>query len=101
MHNKDKALLELIQSYFGGIGGFSEWNNKILYRVNSIKDISNVIIPHLSPKAQILKLGGGKRNTPPCLSLFLLSQKRADFELFKLAVELMNKKEHLTSEGLI
>jgi hypothetical protein len=24
LHNKDKALLELVQSYFGGIGGFSQ-----------------------------------------------------------------------------
>jgi len=30
----------------------------------------------------------------------LLTQKRADFELFKLAVELLSRKEHLTIEGL-
>lgn len=30
----------------------------------------------------------------------LLTQKRADFELFKLVIELINRKEHLTSEGI-
>ena len=30
----------------------------------------------------------------------LITQKRADFLLFKLVVELMNKSEHLTPEGL-
>jgi hypothetical protein len=30
----------------------------------------------------------------------LITQKRADFELFKQAVEIMNRKEHLTPGGL-
>lgn len=30
----------------------------------------------------------------------LLTQKRADFELYKQVVDLMNRKEHLTKEGL-
>lgn len=30
----------------------------------------------------------------------LLTQKRADFELFKSVLDLVNRKEHLTSEGL-
>lgn len=30
----------------------------------------------------------------------LITQKRADFELFKMVIELMNKKQHLTPEGL-
>jgi hypothetical protein len=29
----------------------------------------------------------------------LLTQKRADFELFKAVIELMNKGEHLTKDG--
>lgn len=82
LHKKDETLLKLVQSYFGGIGGFSQWNNNILYRVSSLKDINNVIIPHFDKYP-------------------LLTQKRADYELFKLVVGLMNNKEHLTSEGLI
>jgi hypothetical protein len=30
----------------------------------------------------------------------LISQKYSDFQFFKLAVELVNKKEHLNREGL-
>ena len=30
----------------------------------------------------------------------LLTQKRLDFELFKKAVNIINKKEHLTDKGL-
>ena len=82
----DEALLKLVQSYFGGVGGFSQWNNNILYRVSSLKDINNVIIP---PPLR------GQDKYP------LLTQKRADYLLFKSVVQLMNNKEHLTSEGLI
>jgi hypothetical protein len=31
----------------------------------------------------------------------LISEKRADFELFKIAVELINRGEHLTIDGLL
>jgi hypothetical protein len=31
----------------------------------------------------------------------LITKKRADFELFKRILELMNRQEHLTQEGLI
>jgi hypothetical protein len=30
----------------------------------------------------------------------LLTEKQADFELFKRAVEIMGRKEHLTTEGV-
>ncbi len=30
----------------------------------------------------------------------LISQKRADFEIFKKIIELINNKQHMTSEGL-
>jgi hypothetical protein len=43
--------------------------------------LTNVIIPHFD-------------NYP------LLTQKRANFLLFKLGVDLISKKEHLTDEGL-
>jgi len=50
--------------------------------VSSLKDINNVIIPHFDKYT-------------------LLTQKLADYLLFKSVVQLMNNKEHLTSEGLI
>ena len=51
------------------------------YRVSSIKDINNVIIPHFDKYP-------------------LLTQKYADFNMFKQVVELMLNKEHLTPEGI-
>ena len=50
------------------------------YRVSSVEVLINSIIPHFDKYP-------------------LLTQKRGDFVLFKSAVELMKKKEHLTSEG--
>lgn len=50
-------------------------------RVTSIKDLTNQIIPHFDKYP-------------------LITQKRADFELFKQVVDIMNRKEHLTTEGL-
>lgn len=49
--------------------------------MTSIKDLTNVIIPHFCKYP-------------------LLTQKQADFELVRRLVELMNHKEHLTTEGL-
>jgi LAGLIDADG endonuclease len=82
LHKKDIVLLELIRSYFGGVGTISSQGKDILqYRVASLQDLTNKIIPHFE-------------NNP------LISQKKADFILFKKVVDLMNLKEHLTTEGL-
>jgi hypothetical protein len=53
----------------------------VLLRVSYLKDLVNVIIPHFDKYP-------------------LISQKRADFELFKRIVELVDSKEHLTPTGL-
>ncbi len=52
-----------------------------MYAVKSLKDLHNVIIPHFTKYP-------------------LLTQKKVDFALFKLAVEFMMNKEHLTEGGL-
>jgi hypothetical protein len=82
VHQKDLALLKLIQSFFG-VGNivFNKTKGTVRFSVNSIKDIINVIIPHF-------------------MQYQLISQKRADFELFKLVAEMVYRKEHLTMEGL-
>lgn len=82
LHMKDLALLKRIQSYFG-VGNlvFNKTKGTVRFSVNSIKDLTGVIIPHF-------------------MQYPLLSQKRADFELFKLIVEMVARKEHLTMEGL-
>lgn len=49
--------------------------------MSSIKELTKVIIPHFDKYP-------------------LRTQKIADYELFKLAVNVMNRGEHLTLEGL-
>ena len=53
----------------------------VFYSVSSVKDLTNTIIPHF-------------------LKYTLLTQKAADFLLFKTIVSLINNKVHLTIEGL-
>lgn len=82
LHEKDVMLLEHIKSKLKvGSIRFSKSNKCAFYSVQSVKDISNVIIPHFDKYP-------------------LLTQKRADFELFKSAVDLINRKVHRTPEGL-
>jgi len=79
----DLDLLKSIKSFFG-VGNILErkinGQQSIKYRIQSVKDLK-VILDHIDKYP-------------------LISQKRADYELFKQAVELMEQKEHLTSEGL-
>lgn len=80
-HSRDRALLERIQEYLG-VGVIYERKKDISdYKVSSLKEITEFIIPHFDKYP-------------------LVGQKRADFELFKQIILLMNKKEHLTSDGL-
>ncbi len=82
LHKKDIQILELIKSYFGGIGTISPQNKEsVQYRVGSLKDLNEKIIPHFDKYP-------------------LISKKQADFILFKQIINLMNHKEHLTLEGL-
>lgn len=70
------------QQFLGGIGLIHEYpaQNKVYYSISSNKEL-NKLITHFE-------------NYP------LLTQKAADFLLFKEAVVLMNNKAHLTIEGL-
>jgi hypothetical protein len=84
LHVKDLQLLRKIQAYFGGIGTIfiASDGKSASFEVRSLEDLSNVIIPHF-------------------LKYPLITQKRADFLLFKLVVELMSRKEHRTPEGIV
>ena len=75
--------MKSIQTNFGKIGNIyiKEKYNSVLFQVTSLRDLINIVIPYF--------------NKYP-----LITQKRADFELFKMVVEIMNRKEHLTIEGL-
>ena len=78
---KDLFLLEKLKSYFK-VGYISKGSsNSFYYGVSSISDLNDVIIPHF-------------------LNYPLLTKKQADFKLFKLVIDLINLKEHLTTEGI-
>jgi LAGLIDADG endonuclease len=80
LHIKDYFLLKKIQTFFG-VGNIITRNKKlsVIYSVQSIKDINSIIIPHFTKYP-------------------LLTQK--DFQFFCLALNLINKKEHLYFEGI-
>ena len=81
LHIKDLNILEQIKAYFGVGTVYVRTNrNSAIYYVIG-KDLIKVIIPHFS-------------------KFPLITQKQADFLLFKQIVELMNQKEHLNIEGL-
>ena len=82
LHKKDIAVLEAIMDYFNGVGGiFKEGErDSVKYKVASIKCL-NLIIEHFDKYP-------------------LITQKQADYLLFKQALELVNCKKHLTPEGL-
>lgn len=83
MHERDRSLILQIQEYFGGIGQVSKPNKNftVELRVTTIKDLTNVIIPHFD-------------NYP------LLTQKYSDYTLFKKILNLMLEKEHTSIEGI-
>jgi LAGLIDADG endonuclease len=82
LHSKDYSLLLDLQIFFGGVGSvIKKTKPAVTYSVSSIKDLTNIIIPHFD-------------NFP------LLSKKAADFILFKQIIELMRNKAHLTREGI-
>lgn len=81
LHNKDRKLLEAIQRTFGVGKIYKHGKDSIEYRVSSLKNL-RVIINHF--------------NKYP-----LLTQKKADYLLFKQSVNLIEKKEHLTKIGLL
>jgi len=67
MYNKDRVLLELIQSFFGGVGNINqEHKDSIQYRISSVKDLA-VVIDHFDKYP-------------------LITQKRADFSLVNTVV---------------
>ena len=83
MHEIDRALIKLISNFFGGIGYISKpYNNSTVeFRVSTLNDIVNVIIPHFDKYP-------------------LITKKHADYTLFKQIIHLMVNKEHNTLEGI-
>ena len=82
LHSRDLALLLQIKSFFGcGIIVKNDAKNEVSYRVNSLQDLTNIIIPHF-------------------LKYPLMTVKSSNFLIFKECIEIIKKKEHLTEAGL-
>lgn len=82
LSDRDAALLKRIQSFFGvGKITIRKKDGFVYFTVNSVKDLVNVIIPHFDEYP-------------------LLTEKQADYELFKQIVIIMYNKQHLSIEGL-
>lgn len=81
LHTKDGAVLEQIKSLWG-VGNiyYDHGPQTIQYRVQSVKELQTVI-KHFD-------------------KFPLITQKRADYLLFKEVVSMMERKEHLSQEGL-
>lgn len=84
VHKKDLELLKLIQAYFDGIGTIdtssSSKTNMCAFRVSSLKQILNKIIPHFD-------------------KYFLITQKRAVYLFFKKIVLLCGAGTRRTPKG--
>jgi len=79
---KDIRILENIQKFFGvGVINKRLSSNLVSYSVTKNHDLLKVIIPHFEKYS-------------------LISQKNADFYLFKSVVILCSQKEHLNKAGL-
>ena len=72
--------MEQIKSYFCAGRIYKQESESVQLRVESVKDLAKVL-DHFD-------------------RYLLITQKRADYELFKQAVELLQNKKHLTMEGL-
>jgi hypothetical protein len=81
LHLKDELLLKNIREYFGEIGTLTYNKDMIFFKVQSLKQILTVIIPHFDKYP-------------------LITQKRADYLLFREIVLKMEAKEHLNMDGL-
>lgn len=81
-HISDLDLMLNLKNFFGeDLGKIVIFKDTCTYRVDKLKDILEVIIPHFD-------------KYPP------VTQKLADYILFKEIVGLMKNKEHLTLDGL-
>lgn len=80
LHRKETVILRQIQEVFNGVGHISLKGDKLRYRVRALKEFG-VILSHFDRYP-------------------LITQKCADFELFKSVVKLIETREHVTPEGL-
>ena len=81
LHDKEKVLLEAIRCFFSGVGAIKKGGDSLIkYLVRSVNDLA-ILIAHFDKYP-------------------LITQKWADYQLFKQAFEIVNRKEHLSISGL-
>jgi len=96
LHTRDIELLKLIQAYFGGVGRIGkERNNCRDFSISSLDQILTKVIPRGLPASSRFSGGRSHFDKYP-----LKTQKYADYLLFKEVVMMMQRREHLTIEGL-
>lgn len=79
LNMNDKIILEYIKSTLGVGNIYSRSKDRTFrLKVSNVNELSNVIIPHLT-------------------SYPLLTQKKADFELFKRIIEIIKRKEYFSN----
>jgi len=81
LHKKDIKILEAVQKTWGVGKIYKHGEDSLMYRVSSLKNL-RVITNHFD-------------NYP------LITQKLADYQLFKQSIDLIQKKLHLTEKGLL
>lgn len=80
LHKKDRRVLEQIQSYFG-VGDISDsGSNTVKFRIRSVQGLT-VILKHFEKYP-------------------LITNKFYDYLLWRQVIIIINRKEHLTEEGL-
>lgn len=80
LHVKDRILLEQIKDFFCVGEIYTKTSDSIIYTVKSMRDLA-VIIDHFEKYP-------------------LITQKRADYEVWKQVFIIIKNREHLTLEGL-
>lgn len=81
LHLRDILLIRKIHSFFGVGSVYERENGVAIYSVKSLRDINNIIIPHFDKYP-------------------LITQKKADYLMFKEVINLLNKKAHSDIEGV-
>ena len=80
LHRRDEALLKAIKSYFEVGNIYLKGDNAIEFKVQSLKELDK-IVTHFEQHP-------------------LITIKIANYQLFKQALEIIQQKEHLSTEGL-
>lgn len=81
LHIRDLPILENIKLYFKNAGNITTTSTSANYRITSLKEIVEIVIPHFDKYP-------------------LITQKKADYILYKKGIDLISSKKHLTPKGL-